>query len=319
MQKYLARRLLLAIPTIFGVSVLIFVVMRILPGDPLAAMIDEESGPTTYSEQQKEAIMESLGLNRPLHVQYLDWMWDVARGNLGRSFWKDSTIMDMVKRRGPVTAEIGILAVIISWVVGLPIGILGALKRNSISDYFSRFFVTFFLAAPSFWVGLSFILICVVFFKWRPPILLDGIWSDPLLNLKLTLPPALIIGTGMAAIIARMSRATLLEVYTEDYVRTARSKGLHQNPIIWRHVLKNAMLPVLTISGLQFANLLGGSVAVETALSVPGLGASLAQAMQERDWMVIQNLVLIFSVIFVIVNLAVDLAYGFIDPRIRYG
>ena len=319
MQKYLARRLLLAIPTIFGVSVLIFVVMRILPGDPLAAMIDEESGPTTYSEQQKEAIMESLGLNRPLHVQYLDWMWDVARGNLGRSFWKDSTIMDMVKRRGPVTAEIGILAVIISWVVGLPIGILGALKRNSISDYFSRFFVTFFLAAPSFWVGLSFILICVVFFKWRPPILLDGIWSDPLLNLKLTLPPALIIGTGMAAIIARMSRATLLEVYTEDYVRTARSKGLHQNPIIWRHVLKNAMLPVLTISGLQFANLLGGSVAVETALSVPGVGASLAQAMQERDWMVIQNLVLIFSVIFVIVNLAVDLAYGFIDPRIRYG
>ena len=319
MQKYLARRLLLAIPTIFGVSVLIFVVMRILPGDPLAAMIDEESGPSSYSEQQREVIMESLGLNRPLHIQYLDWMWDVARGNLGRSFWKDSTIMDMVKRRGPVTAEIGILAVIISWVVGLPIGILGALKRNSISDYFSRFFVTFFLAAPSFWVGLSFILICVVFFKWRPPILLDGIWSDPLLNLKLTLPPALIIGTGMAAIIARMSRATLLEVYTEDYVRTARSKGLHQNPIIWRHVLKNAMLPVLTISGLQFANLLGGSVAVETALSVPGLGASLAQAMQERDWMVIQNLVLIFSVIFVIVNLAVDLAYGFIDPRIRYG
>ena len=148
---------------------------------------------------------------------------------------------------------------------------------------------------------------------------ISGTSGSPLLNLKLTLPPALIIGTGMAAIIARMSRATLLEVYTEDYVRTARSKGLHQNPIIWRHVMKNAMLPVLTISGLQFANLLGGSVAVETALSVPGLGASLAQAMQERDWMVIQNLVLIFSVIFVIVNLAVDLAYGFIDPRIRYG
>lgn len=318
MQQYIIRRILLAIPTLIGVSILIFLVMRVLPGDPLQAMVDEESGPTSYTEEQKEVILTSLGLNRPLYQQYLSWMLDIARGDLGFSFWRDTPIRETIQRRGPITAEIGIFAVIISWVVGLPVGMVGAIWRNSFTDYVSRFTVTFFLAAPSFWLGLGFIVITVMFFTWRPPINLVQIWEDPWRNLQMTLPPAFAIGLGMAAIIARMSRATLLEVFREDYVRTALAKGLGQRMVVWRHVMRNAMLPVITVSGLQLANLLGGSVAVERAFSVPGLGAALAQAMNDRDWMVMQNLVLLFAVIFVVINLIVDMAYALIDPRIRF-
>ena len=263
-------------------------------------------------------ILTSLGLNRPLYQQYLSWMLDIARGDLGFSFWRDTPIRETIQRRGPITAEIGIFAVIISWVVGLPVGMVGAIWRNSFTDYVSRFTVTFFLAAPSFWLGLGFIVITVMFFTWRPPINLVQIWEDPWRNLQMTLPPAFAIGLGMAAIIARMSRATLLEVFREDYVRTALAKGLGQRMVVWRHVMRNAMLPVITVSGLQLANLLGGSVAVERAFSVPGLGAALAQAMNDRDWMVMQNLVLLFAVIFVVINLIVDMAYALIDPRIRF-
>ena len=318
MQQYIMRRILLAIPTLIGVSILIFLVMRVLPGDPLQAMVDEEGGPTSYTEEQKQVILTSLGLDRPLYQQYLSWMVDIARGDLGFSFWRDTPIRETIQRRGPITAEIGIFAVIISWVVGLPVGVIGAVRRNSVTDYMSRFTVTFFLAAPRFWLGLGFILITVIFFTWRPPITLVHLWEDPWRNLQMTLPPAMAVGLGMAAIIARMSRATLLEVFREDYVRTARAKGVGEQIVVWRHVMRNAMLPVITVSGLQLANLLGGSVAVERAFSVPGLGAALAQVMNDRDWMVIQNLVLLFAVIFVIINLIIDLTYALIDPRIRF-
>ena len=318
MQQYIMRRILLAIPTLIGVSILIFLVLRVLSGDPLQAMVDEEGGPTSYTEEQKQVLLSSLGLDRPLYQQYLSWMIDIAKGDLGFSFWRDTPIRETIQRRGPITAEIGIFAVIISWVVGLPVGVIGAVRRNSVTDYMSRFTVTFFLAAPSFWLGLGFILITVIFFTWRPPITLVHLWEDPWRNLQMTLPPAIAVGLGMAAIIARMSRATLLEVFREDYVRTARAKGVGEQIVVWRHVMRNAMLPVITVSGLQLANLLGGSVAVERAFSVPGLGAALAQAMNDRDWMVIQNLVLLFAVIFVIINLIIDLTYALIDPRIRF-
>ena len=318
MQQYIMRRIILAIPTLIGVSILIFLVMRVLPGDPLQAMVDEEGGRTSYTEEQKELILSSLGLDRPLYQQYLSWMVDIAKGDLGFSFWRDTPIRETIQRRGPITAEIGIFAVIISWAVGLPVGVIGALWRNSVTDYMSRFTVTFFLAAPSFWLGLGFILITVIFFTWRPPITLLHLWEDPWHNLQMTLPPAIAVGLGMAAIIARMSRATLLEVFREDYVRTARAKGVGERIVVWRHVMRNAMLPVITVSGLQLANLLGGSIAVEKAFSVPGLGAALAQAMSDRDWMVIQNLVLLFAAIFVVINLIIDLTYALIDPRIRF-
>ena len=318
MQQYLYRRLMLAVPTILGVTILIFFFMRILPGDPLSQIVGEDTGIYLLTEKELAAARASLGLDKPLVMQYLSWMGDVAKGELGRSFWQARPIRDMVLRRGPITAQIAIMAVLVSWVVGLPVGIIGAVWRNTWLDHSTRIVVTLFLAVPSFWLGLTFVLITVLVWTWRPPLTIFYLWDDPIKNLQITLGPALAMGVGLGAAIARMSRSTLLEVYREDFVRTARAKGMGEQYVIWRHVMRNALLPVITVSGLQMASLLGGSVAVERAFGVPGLGLSLVQAITERDWMIIQNLVLIYGLTFVFINLAIDLVYGMIDPRIRY-
>ena len=318
MQTYILRRLALAVPTVFGVTVLIFVAMRLLPGDPLEQIFGENTGIYVLSEAELEAARKSLGLDKPLVVQYLVWIGDVARGDMGSSFWTDQPISATILRRGPLTMQIGIAAVIVSWIVGLPIGILAAAWRNSALDYIARFFITLFMAIPSFWLGMTFILVTVIFFSWKPPITVYNIWDDPVKNLQIMAGPALALGIGLGAFIARMARTQLLEVFREDYVRTARAKGLGERVVMWRHVVRNALLPVITLSGLQLAFLLGGSVAVERAFSVPGLGTALVGGIEERDWMIIQNLVLLYAIVFVVINLVVDLAYGLIDPRIRY-
>jgi len=318
MQRYIFRRLLLAVATVFGVTILIFVAMRILPGDPLEMIFGENIGIYLLTEKELEDSRKSLGLDKPLVVQYLSWMADVGRGDMGSSFWTDQPISDTILRRGPVTMQIGILSVALSWLVGLPVGIVAAAWRNSPIDYIARFFITLFMAIPAFWLGLTAILCTVLFFSYKPPITVHQIWTDPWKNFQIILGPSIVMGIGLGASIARMARTQLLEVYREDYVRTARSKGLREKTVMWRHVLRNALLPVITVSGLQFAFLLGGSVAVERAFSVPGLGTALVFGIEERDWMVIQNLVLLYGVVFVIINLVVDLAYAVIDPRIRY-
>ena len=318
MQTYILRRLALAVPTVFGVTVLIFVAMRLLPGDPLEQIFGENTGIYVLSEKELAAARASLGLDKPLAIQYLTWIGDVARGDMGSSFWTDQPISATILRRGPLTMQIGIAAVLVSWIVGLPIGILSAAWRNSPIDYVARFFITLFMAVPSFWLGMTFILITVIFFSWKPPITVYNIWDDPIKNLQIMAGPSLALGIGMGAFIARMARTQLLEVFREDYVRTARAKGLGERIVMWRHVVRNALLPVITLSGLQFAFLLGGSVAVERAFSVPGLGTALVGGIEERDWMIIQNLVLLYAIVFVVINLIVDLAYGLIDPRIRY-
>ncbi len=319
MRNYLIRRLLLAIPTVLGVTVLIFLAMRVIPGDPLRS-VSGEGQIYILSDEELRAVRESLGLHRSLTVQYLSWMADVFKGDLGYSFWqKDKSIADMVIRRGPLTLQMALMATAISWMIGLPTGIIAALWRNSPADYGIRFLVTLFMAIPNFWLGLAMILATVIFFEWRPPIELALLWEDPWLNFQQTIGPAVAMGAGFSAIIARMSRSSLLEVLREDYIRTARAKGLRENAVVVRHALRNALLPIITLSGMYLGAILGGSVAVETAFSVPGLGYSLIYAVQARDWTVIQSLVLIFAVAYVIINMAVDIAYGWIDPRIRYG
>ncbi len=317
MSRYIYQRLLLAIPTVFGVTVLIFVAMRVLPGDPLSAIYGESSI-YVLTDEELNAARESLGLNRPLPVQYLSWMVDVFKGDLGRSFWQDQPISEMVLRRGAISMEIAVLAVAISWIVGLPVGFIGATRRNSAIDYISRFVVTLWLAIPAFWMALTVITISVLYFQWRPNVVLVHLWDNPAQNLQMIIGPALVIGVGLAAPIARMGRATLLEVYHHDYVRTARAKGLTERLVIWRHILKNVLIPLVTVAGLHIGHLLGGAVAVELAFGVPGLGTALVQGIEIRDWMIIQNLILIYALIFVMVNLLVDLSYGMIDPRIRY-
>ena len=318
MQRYIFRRLLLAVATVFGVTILIFVAMRILPGDPLEMIFGENIGIYILTEKELEDSRKSLGLDKPLVVQYLSWIADVSRGDMGSSFWTDQPISDTILRRGPVTMQIGILSVALSWLVGLPVGIIAAAWRNSPVDYIARFFITLFMAVPAFWLGLTAILFTVLVFSYKPPITVHQMWTDPWKNFQIIVGPSIVMGIGLGASIARMARTQLLEVYREDYVRTARSKGLRERTVMWRHVLRNALLPVITVSGLQFAFLLGGSVAVERAFSVPGLGTALVFGIEERDWMVIQNLVLLYGVVFVIINLVVDLAYAVIDPRIRY-
>ena len=319
MQRYILRRLLTAIPTIFGITALIFIAMRVLPGDPIAQIATEGQGQYTLSEAELAEARASLGLDRPLPLQYLGWVADVARGDLGHSFWNTEPISAVIARRGMISLEIAILAVLISWVIGVPVGILSATRRNSWLDNLVRLLMTLFLAIPSFWVGLSMVLFLVLVFTWRPPLAIVQLWQDPVKNLQIVIGPALALGVGLAASLARMTRSAVLEALHEDYVRTARAKGLRERLVVSRHVLRNALLPIVTTSGAAMGALLGGAVATETAFGVPGLGNYLVQALNKRDWMVIQNLVLIYGIIFVVINLLVDLSYAWIDPRIRYG
>lgn len=318
MQRYLVRRTLTAVPTIFGITVLIFVAMRVLPGDPIAQIASEGQGQYTLSEADLQAARASLGLDKPLPQQYVSWLGDVSRGDLGHSFWNKDPIRDTIIRRGLISLEIAILAMGMSWLLGVPVGILSATRRNSVADTLTRFFMTLFLAVPSFWIGLSLVLFLVLTFTWRPPLTIVQLWQDPVGNLEMVVGPAIALGVGLAAGLARMTRSSVLEALHDDYVRTARAKGLTERFVLSRHVFRNALLPVVTTSGAAMVALLGGAVATETAFGVPGLGSYLVQALNSRDWIVIQNLVLIYGLITVVVNLAVDLSYAWIDPRIRY-
>jgi peptide/nickel transport system permease protein len=293
--------------------------MRVLPGDPLATIEGESIGTVQLTPEQIARARASLGLDRPYHEQYLSWMRDVFSGNFGTSFWRGEPLIELIGRRAPITVQIAVMAVLFSWMVGLPIGMLSAARRNSALDYAARVFVTLFQALPSFFLGMLAVLIGILYFSWRPPLTITYLWTDPARNLGMTIGPALALGLGLGAFIARIARSSTLEVLTEDYVRTARAKGLNDRWVLVRHVLKNALLPVVTVSGLALGGLIGGSVAVERAFGVPGLGLALVMAVTERDWMLIQNLVLLYGVVFILVNLLVDVSYAWIDPRIRYG
>jgi peptide/nickel transport system permease protein len=317
-QRYLLSRVIYSVPTIIGITLLIFVAMRVIPGDPLAMIGSESQGIHQLTDEELQAARHSLGLDRPYVVQYLDWMWDVARLNMGTSFWRGEPIADIILRRGPITAQIALMAIALSWLLGIPVGLLCAIRRNTTADYAVRGLVTVFMAVPSFWVGLVVVLAGVLWFSWRPPLVIIYPWDDPARNLQITIGPAFALGLGLAAITARMTRSSVLEVLHDDFVRTARAKGMREQVVVWRHVFRNALLPVITVSGLALGGLLGGSVAVERAFSVPGLGLALVQALAERDWTMIQNLVLLYGLIFIVINLLVDLSYAALDPRIRY-
>ncbi|PYN14405.1 MAG: hypothetical protein DME05_15465 [Candidatus Rokuibacteriota bacterium] len=317
MRKYLLRRALFGLSTLLGVSLIVFVVLRILPGDPLVAMFGIE-GFAKLAPADRAHIMADLGLSDPLPVQYVRWMRDIASGSLGRSFFRGDKVSELILHRGPISAEIGLMSVLISWLIGLPIGIVSAFRPNSLSDNVARTMSVLFLAIPGFWLGMLIVLAALFWFNYKAPLVVVQLWQDPWTNLQLVIGPALVLGLGQGAYIARMSRSCLLEVIREDYVRTARAKGLQEALVVMRHALPNALLPVVTLSGILMGFVLGGSVAVEQAFGVPGLGRSLVVAVIERDTIVVQNLVLLYSVIFVFVNVAVDLSYAWLDPRIHY-
>jgi peptide/nickel transport system permease protein len=244
-------------------------------------------------------------------------MKNILTGSLGNSLFRNDPILGILANRGPISVEIGALSVAISWVIGLPVGILSALRPQSRRDTFASFFTVLFLAIPGFWLGLVIVVTQISWFDYKAPITATQIWENPWLNFQIILGPAVVLGLGQAAFIARMARSSLFEILREDYIRTARAKGLKEQLVLVRHAIPNALLPVLTLSGVLLGFVLGGSVAVEQAFTAPGLGKALVTAAIDRDMNVVQNIVLLYAVIFVMVNLLVDLLYGVFDPRIR--
>ena len=316
MYSYIARRLAFGALTVIGVSIMVFVIMRILPGDPLIAIFGPD-GFTKLTEEQRANYMRDLGLSDPLWVQYLAWVKSIVQGDFGRSFFRAESVADMLLRRGPITAEIALLSVIISWLVGIPVAIVSALKPNTAADSAARFLSILFLAVPGFWVGMLIVLGLLFWFGYRAPLTGAGLFADPKANFELVIGPAVVLGLGQAAYIARMGRSALLEVVREDYVRTARAKGLNGRLVIAWHALPNALLPVITLSGVLMGLVLAGSVPVERAFATPGLGFAMYIAVSERDIFVMQNLVFLYAAVFVMINIAIDVTIAFLDPRIR--
>ena len=298
---------------------MIFAIMRVLPGDPLVAYLDPNQM-VAMSEEQLAAIRKDHGLDRPLVVQYADWMGDVLNGSFGNAmFGAKAPVINTIKNRGVTSAEIGIIAVAISWIIGLPVGIISAIRPGSVLDMATSFTTVLFLAIPGFWLALLIVLATVTYWGYVPPRVGVPLWEDPWNHFQIVIFPATVMGVAMAAIIARMARSSLFEVLREDYVRTARSKGMRESITIVRHALPNALMPVLTLSGVMLGFALGGSVAVEVAFQTPGLGRSMSDAAILRDMTTVQSLVLVYGIVFVLANLLVDLLYGWIDPRIRLG
>lgn len=317
MYTYIVRRLAFGALTVFGVSVVVFAVLRVLPGDPLVAVFGME-GFTKLSAAERAGYMAQLGLSDPLPVQYLHWVRDIATGSFGHSFFRAESVAEMIARRGPLTAEIALMSVVLSWLVGIPVALLSALRPNSLGDNLARFVSILFLAVPGFWLGMLIVLASLFWFGYRPPLAGASLWEAPWRNLQIVIGPAVVLGLGQAAYIARMARSSLLEVIREDYVRTARAKGLNSRLVIGLHALPNALLPVITLSGILLGFVLAGSIPVERAFATPGLGYAMYTAVSERDIFVMQNLVFLYAIVFVVLNILVDVTIAWIDPRIRY-
>ena len=317
MYSYIIRRLAFGALTVVGVSLIVFMVLRVLPGDPLVAIFGPE-GFTKLSEADRAGYMAQLGLSDPLIVQYFHWLRDIASGSLGRSFFRSESVAEMVSRRGPLTAEIALISVVLSWLVGIPVAIISTLRPNTAADAVSRFISILFLAVPGFWLGMLIVLASLFWFGYRAPLAGASLFDNPIANLQIVIGPAVVLGLGQAAYIARMARSSLLEVIREDYVRTARAKGLNGRMVVRLHALPNALLPVITLSGILLGFVLAGSIPVERAFGTPGLGYAMFTAVSERDVFVMQNLVFLYACVFVLLNILVDVTIAWVDPRIRY-
>ncbi len=319
MHNYILRRLAFGALTVFGVSVVVFLIMRVMPGDPLTAIFGPE-GMTRLTEEQRASYMRELGLADPLAVQYVRWVGDIARGDFGRSFFRAESVGEMVARRGPLTAQIAILSVVLSWVIGVPVALVSALRPNSAADAAVRVLSITCLAVPGFWLGMLIVLGLVLGFGYRAPLTASGatLFEAPWTTFQIVIGPAAVLALGQAAYIARMTRSSLLETIREDYVRTARAKGLSGRLVVSLHALPNALLPVVTLSGILLGFVLAGSIPVERAFGAPGLGYAMFTAVNERDIFVMQNLVFLYAVVFVVLNILVDIVIAWIDPRIRY-
>jgi peptide/nickel transport system permease protein len=318
MWQYIARRLLLAIPTLLGVTLFVFVIIEAAPGDVAVMMLGGEEG-VIGNEEKVEALRERLGLNRPLLIRYLDWLGGMVTLDFGDSFYFHQPIADLVARKLPLSAQVGIMGILLGAALAIPGGIVAALKPDTIWDYGLRSLAIVGISLPSFWVGMLVIILLVRVFDWIPSQGFVALWEDPVRNLTQVVWPVLVVGLGFAlGVPLRMMRATMLEVLREDYIRTARAKGLSERVVLIRHGLRNALIPVITLIALFVPITVGGLVVIETIFSLPGVGKLMVDAITVRDYPVVQFVVAMVGIMVVFANLVVDLAYGWLDPRIRY-
>ena len=317
MAIYILKRLLAMIPTLLGVAVLIFVLLRIVPGDVVEARFLSQ-GSQFQSQELMDMERKKLGLDQPLWKQFTTWMAGLVRFDFGVSMWTGGEISEEIKLRFALSLQLAIMASIIAQLLAIPLGILAAVKQDTWVDYAVRMFSIAGLATPSFWLGILMILTMLIVFKWVPPMVFTPLWVDPWENLAQLIWPALAVGYRYSAVGTRMMRSAMLEVLREDYIRTARAKGLWLKLILVRHALKNAILPVLTVMSLEFAFLLGGLVVTEQVFNLNGLGMLFVEAISRRDYTLTQALVMLVATIFLLVNFVVDIAYAWLDPRIRY-
>jgi len=319
MGEYAIRRVLLFIPTLLVATVLVFTLFWIVPGDPaLTILAGGEGDSGSVSQEQLQQLRQALGLDRPLYVQYGNWLWNVLRGDLGTSLWYKTPVWAQLKDRFLVTMELAVMAILLAFCVAVPLGVTSAVKQDTGFDYFSRIFSGIGIALPTFWLGILIVYALTSFFQWLPPLGYATLWDDPLLNLQQLIFPGLTLAFHDLAFTARVTRSSMLEVMREDYLRTARAKGMIEIMVISRHALKNALLPVVTISGYQFGRLLGGVIIVESIFVVPGMGTLLIDSIVHRDFIVLQAIVLLIAAVVLILNLMIDLLYGVLDPRIHY-
>ena len=318
MGPYVVRRLSLFLPTLLLITVILFVMIRVVPGDPALLTLLGDLGHGHVDTAELEAMRHELGTDRPIVVQYYTWLWDMVRGDFGDSMWYGDPVWSELKQKFPTTLELTILAFVIGFTLAVPLGILSAVKQDSWIDYIARAFSFTGIAIPTFWAGILTIFILVRVFDWLPQIGFVPFWEDPLTNIQQLIWPAAVLGFYNVAIVARITRSAMLDVLREDYIRTARAKGLHEVVVLFRHALKNAILPVLTVSGWQVGHLISGAVITEAIFLVPGIGITLVEATFHRDYTMIQGVVFTVSLGILTLNLAIDLLYAWIDPRIRY-
>jgi peptide/nickel transport system permease protein len=314
MQRYAIRRVALTVPTLFFVSVIVFVMMRMMPGDVAMRMVEGHAYAPTL-----EALRRDLGLDRPMYVQYVDWIGGiVTRGDFGRSYWTRQPIIEEFLHRFPVTLELALLTILVSVVIGVTVGIVAAARQDTVADYTGRVLAILALSVPYFGLAVLVVVLPSIWFRWTPVWTYVPFTTDPLENLKIMAVPALVFGVTRAGPIMRIMRSALLDVLRQEYIRTAWSKGLSERRIILRHALKNALIPVISLVGLQMPLYIGGSVIIEAIFRLPGVGLFFFEALGKLDYPVVQSVNLIIAAMVVGLNLLIDLSYAFLDPRIRY-
>lgn len=309
------RRLLALIPTLLFASLIVFATVRMIPGDVIDMMLSQND--LAADKLSREQLVHALGLDKPMAEQYLIWIAGILKGDFGQSLWQSTPVLELVLQRLPVTFELGVIALAVGLVIALPIGVYSAVRQDTVGDFVARSFSILLLAVPSFWMGTMVMVFPSIWWGWSPEVNYVKFADDPIQNLKQMIVPALVLGASLSAVTMRMTRTMMLEVLRQDYIRTARAKGLNQRLVIMRHALRNALIPVITLVGLQAPLLIGGAIIIEQIFVIPGMGLLLLEAVNQRDYPIITGVFLTVGLAVMLINLMVDLSYGLLDPRVR--